>query len=148
VQIEIGCDHRGFALKQRIIQWLIEQGHDVRDRGCSGPESCDYPDHVYPVARSVAEHSGTLGVVICSNGIGVSMVANKVPGVRAALCVSPAMAGQSRAHNDANVLAIGSENVSDAENLRILKAWLAASFEGGRHVARIEKMMSGECRSR
>jgi ribose 5-phosphate isomerase B len=147
VKIEIGSDHRGYALKETIIQWLRERGHTVRDWGCASADSCDYPDYAYPAARAVAASPGSLGILICSNGIGVSMVANKVPGVRAALCVTPAMADQARRHNDANLLALGAENVSVAENLRILEAWLEARFEGGRHTPRVEKIASGECLS-
>ncbi len=146
MRIEIGCDHRGFALKEKIITILNGEGHDVVNHGCDGPESADYPDHAYAVARAVTGNPGSVGVVICANGVGVSMVANKVPGVRAALCVTPAMADQSRRHNNANVLALGADNVSDQENLGILTAWLKASFEGGRHSRRVEKITAGECR--
>lgn len=146
MRIEIGCDHRGFALKEKILAFLNEQGHEVVNHGCDGPEAADYPDHAYAVARAVAGNPGSVGVVICSNGVGVSMVANKVPGVRAALCVTPAMADQSRRHNDANVLALGADIVSAEENLDILTAWLKASFEGGRHCRRVEKIAAGECR--
>ncbi|MFC1572420.1 ribose 5-phosphate isomerase B [Candidatus Eisenbacteria bacterium] len=144
-RIEIGADHRGFDLKARMIRWLTEHGYQVTDRGCDSTDSCDYPDHAYAVARGVAGNLGTLGILICSNGIGMTMAANKVPGVRAALCTSVAMADQSRRHNDANVLALGSDNVSADENMRILEAWLAASFEGGRHTRRVTKMSEGEC---
>jgi len=146
MRIAIGADHRGYELKRRLIEWLREKGHEVRDRGCDRAESCDYPDHALPVARSVAVGSDTLGVLVCSNGIGMSMVANKVPGVRAALCATPAMASQSRRHNNANVLALGAELVSPEQNIAILEVWLAASFEGGRHARRVEKMMARECR--
>ena len=144
MRIHIGNDHRGYALKQRARAWLEEHGHEVVDHGAGSTESCDYPDYAFAVARAVVAHPGDLGVVICSNGIGVSMAANKVPGARAALAVTPAMASQSRRHNDANVLALGAENVSLEENLRILAAWLAASFEGGRHARRVGKMVQGE----
>ena len=146
MRIEIGNDHRGFALKIRIVADLTAQGHEVHDHGCASAEAADYPDHAYAVARAVAADSESLGIVICSNGIGVTMVANKVPGVRAALCVSPEMASQSRRHNDANVLALGADNVPEEVNLRILSAWLGASFEGGRHAARVRKMAAGEDR--
>lgn len=144
MRIEVGSDHRGFDLKRSIVQWLTERGYEVVDHGCENVESADYPDHAYAVADSVAAHPGTLGVLVCSNGIGMSMVANKVPGIRAALCVSPAMASQSRRHNDANVLVLGQDNVAPEENLRILETWLGASFEGGRHRRRIEKIARGQ----
>ncbi len=146
MHIEIGSDHCGYALKERLIAHLRERGHEVTDRGCDSADASDYPDHGYAVARAVAEHPGFAGILICSNGIGMSMVANKVPGVRAALCVTPAMASQSRRHNDANVLVLGADNVSAEENLRILEAWLEVSFEGGRHRQRVDKIAQGECR--
>ncbi|MCK4303486.1 MAG: ribose 5-phosphate isomerase B [Candidatus Eisenbacteria sp.] len=145
MRIEIGSDHRGFGLKEQIIEWLKSRGDDAVDHGCESTDACDYPDHAFAVGRAVASHPGTLGVLICSNGIGMSMCANKVPGVRAALCVTPAMASQSRRHNDANVLVLGAEITSLEENLRVLETWLGASFEGGRHVGRVEKMKLGEC---
>lgn len=144
MRIHIGNDHRGFALKERATAWLREHGYEVVDHGAGGTEASDYPDHAFAVARAVVASPGDLGVVICSNGVGVSMAANKVPGARAALAVTPAMASQSRRHNDANVLALGADNVPAEENLRILEAWLAASFEGGRHTRRVEKMIQGE----
>ena len=142
--IEIGSDHRGFTLRRRMLRWLEERGLRVTDRGCEGPEPCDYPDVAYAVARAVAAHPGGLGVLICGSGIGMSMAANKVPGVRAALCVTPQMARLSRRHNDANLLALGADLVPPEENLRILEAWLEASFAGGRHARRVRKIMEGE----
>lgn len=146
VTIEIGSDHRGFALKAALIEWLAAQGHAARDWGCASDASCDYPDYAFAVARAVSDSPGHLGVLICSNGVGMAMAANRVPGIRAALCMTPAMAEQSRRHNDANVLALGADTVSPEENRRILAAWLAASFEGGRHARRVAKMAAGECR--
>lgn len=148
MRIQIGSDHRGFELKQRLSAWLNEKGHEVVDHGCDSAEAADYPDHAYAVARAVAASDGDLGVLICSNGVGMSMAANKVPGVRAALCVTPAMASQSRRHNDANVLALGADNVAPEKNQAILEAWLEASFEGGRHARRIEKITAGEVTAR
>jgi RpiB/LacA/LacB family sugar-phosphate isomerase len=142
---EVGSDHRGFALRQRIRAWLAERGHPVRDHGCGGPEPCDYPDYAFAVARAVAATPGAFGVLVCGSGIGMSIVANKVPGVRAALCVTPEMARQSRRHNDANVIVLGADLAAPEENLRILEAWLGATFEGGRHARRVEKIVRGEC---
>jgi len=144
MHFEIGSDHRGFELKRRILSWLSERGHSTADRGCDRPESCDYPDFAYRVAREVAARLDAQGILICSNGIGMSMAANKVPGVRAALCVTPAMASQARRHNDANVLVLGADNASAEESLRILEAWMDASFEGGRHERRVRKLAAGE----
>jgi len=145
VRIGVGSDHRGFGLKQTIRRHLSERGYIVVDFGCTSPESCDYPDFAYPVARAVASGEVDLGVLICSNGVGMSMVANKVRGVRAALCTSKQMASQSRRHNDANVLALGADNLPEPENVAILDEWLAATFEGGRHERRLRKMAEGEC---
>lgn len=144
MRIHIGNDHRGFDLKRHLSAWLNDQGYEVVDHGCDSAESADYPDLAYAVARAVAAHPDDLGVLICSNGVGMSMAANKVPGVRAALCVSPAMASQSRRHNDANVLALGADNLTPDENQAVLAAWLEASFEGGRHARRVEKIRAGE----
>lgn len=146
MQIEIGSDHRGHALKQRLVEWLSERSHTVHDHGSPSAAACDYPDFAYAAARAVAAQAGRLGIVICGNGIGVSMAANKVPGIRAALCMSVAMAEQSRRHNDANVLALGADTLTETENLRIVEAWLGAGFAGDRHVRRVEKLMRGECR--
>jgi RpiB/LacA/LacB family sugar-phosphate isomerase len=147
MQIEIGSDHRGYALKGAIMRWLSERGHAVHDWGCASEAACDYPDFAYAVAHAVAASAGHLGVLICSSGIGMAMAANKVPGVRAALCVTPAMAAQSRRHNDANVLALGADIVPLEENLQILAAWIEARFEGGRHALRVAKLTAGECRT-
>ena len=143
-RIEIGADHRGFPLKQTLIRWLGERGHPVTDRGCDRPVSCDYPEYAFAVARAVAAAPNALGVLICGSGIGMSIAANKVPGVRAALCVTPEMARLSRRHNDANVLVLGADLVAPEENRRILEAWLGASFEGERHARRVRQMMEGE----
>jgi RpiB/LacA/LacB family sugar-phosphate isomerase len=147
MQIEIGSDHRGYQLKRRVITWLEQQGHQVTDHGCDSTEACDYPDQAYAVARAVAAEPQALGVLICSNGVGMSMCANRVPGIRAALCISTAMASQSRRHNNANVLALGADNLPVEETLRVLATWLEATFEGGRHIQRVEKMTAGECRA-
>jgi RpiB/LacA/LacB family sugar-phosphate isomerase len=145
VIIEIGNDHRGFVLKEKVKQWLEAEGHIVHDHGCESGDSSDYPDYAFAAARAVSKTEGARGIVICSNGIGVSMAANKVPGIRAALCVTDAMASQSRRHNDSNVLAIGADNAPEAENMTIIKTWLATEFEGGRHQKRVDKLMQDEC---
>jgi ribose 5-phosphate isomerase B len=142
--IEIGADHRGYALKQTLIRWLGERGHAVTDRGCDSPVSCDYPIVAFAVARAVAGGPDRLGVLICGSGVGMSIAANKVAGIRAALCHTPEMARLSRCHNDANVLVLGADLVSPEENRRILEAWLEAAFEGGRHARRVRQMMEGE----
>jgi ribose 5-phosphate isomerase B len=142
--IEIGSDHRGFALKEALGRALTERGRRVTDRGCPDAGSCDYPDVAFAVARAVAASPGTLGVLLCGSGIGMSIAANKVPGVRAALCLTPEMARLSRRHNDANVLVLGADLVAPEENRRILDAWLETGFEGGRHARRVGKITEAE----
>ena len=107
MNISIGCDHGGFALKENIRAYLEEQGHTVTDVGCKSLESCDYPDYARPAAQLVADGTCDRGVVLCTTGIGMSMVANKVKGVRCALCHEPLSAEMTRRHNDANMLAMG-----------------------------------------
>ncbi len=143
MRVEIGSDHRGYALKARLSAWLRERGWEVNDHGCESAESCDYPEFAFRVARAVAASPGSLGVLMCGSGIGMSIAANKVRGVRAALCLTPRMATLSRQHNDANVLALGADLLSEAENLAILSAWLEAKFEGGRHERRVRMLAGG-----
>ncbi len=144
MKIEIGNDHRGYLLKVALVEWLEKQGHQVTDHGCFSTDSADYPDFAFAAARAVTSAADHRGIVVCSNGIGVSMAANKVPGVRAALCLDLATASQSRRHNNSNVIALGADSVSTEENLEILATWLSTEFEGGRHEARVNKLMSGE----
>jgi ribose 5-phosphate isomerase B len=144
LRIYVGADHRGFHLKERLVAWLRQRGHEVEDLGTHGPESTDYPDYAFAVARRVAAEPGARGLLICSNGVGMAMAANKVRGIRAALCCTRAMAEQSRRHNDANVLCLGADNQSPEEAEEILEGWLTAAFEGGRHERRVRKMMAGE----
>jgi ribose 5-phosphate isomerase B len=143
-RIAIGSDHRGFELKRHCIAWLREKGIGVEDCGADSADASDYPDYASAVARKVAAGAGTLGILICSNGIGMCMTANKFKGIRAALCCTPAMADQSRRHNDANVLCLGAENQPVMAAEEILESWLGAAFEGGRHVRRVQKMMDAE----
>jgi len=147
MRIEMAADHRGFGLKARLAAWLAARGVAVRDWGCASEAACDYPDFAYAAARAVATTPQSRGIVICSNGVGVTMVANKVPGVRAALCHTPAMATQARRHNDANVLALGADDAPFEEQCAIVQAWLETEFEGGRHARRVAKIMAGECRA-
>jgi len=137
--IFLGSDHRGFQLKERVKQLLAAWGHRVEDLGTHGPEPVDYPDLAAPVAWRVAEGRGQ-GILICGTGIGMSVAANKVPGVRAALCLNRQMAAQGRAHLDANVLVLGAEVVPLEELEPILRAWLSTPFEGGRHRRRLAKI--------
>lgn len=144
MKIAIASDHGGFDLKEDLKTWLTEQGHEVTDFGCSGHDSCDYADFAEPAARAVADGQCDRGVVICTTGIGVSITANKVDGIRCALCSEPWSAEMTRRHNDANMLAMGAGVVGPLMARQILAAFLTHEFEGGRHQRRVDKVMSIE----
>ena len=144
MKISIASDHGGYALKEDLRAWLTGQGHEVVDFGCHGKESCDYPDFAGPAARAAASGECERGIVICTTGIGVSMTANKVKGVRCALCADPWSAEMTRRHNDANVLAIGAGVTGPLLARQIVTAFLTHEFEGGRHQRRVDKVMSTE----
>ena len=144
MKISIACDHGAFALKERLKARLTEQGHQVTDCGTHSADSCDYPDFGIAAARLVAEGACDRGVVLCTTGIGMSMAANKVKGVRCALCHEPLSAEMTRRHNDANVLAMGAGVTGGNLAERILDVFLSTEFEGGRHQRRIDKMMEAE----
>jgi ribose 5-phosphate isomerase B len=141
--IAVGADHRGFRLKEALKDYLVSSGHRALDLGTDDPGSVDYPDYARAVARAVASNEAKRGVLICGTGIGMSMVANRTPGIRAALCCSVRMARMSRQHNDANVLCLGAELLRSAQAKRILGVWLKTGFEGGRHARRIRKLDHG-----
>ncbi len=140
MKIAISCDHRGFAAKERIKKLLQESGHEVLDFGTDGQASCDYPDMAVTAANSVAEGDCERGILICGTGIGMSIAANKVRRIRAALCHDELTALLARKHNDANVLCLPADLVGDQLMRLIVNAWLNAEFEGGRHARRIEKI--------
>ena len=144
MKISIASDHGGFDLKEDLRAWLTGQGHEVVDFGCHGKESCDYPDFAGPAARAAASGECERGIVICTTGIGVSMTANKVKGVRCALCGDPWSAEMTRRHNDANVLAIGAGVTGPLLARQIVTAFLTHEFGGGRHQRRVDKVMSTE----
>jgi len=144
VKISIASDHGGFALKEDIKTFLLEQGHDVEDFGCHDTASCDYPDFGEAAARAVAEGKCQRGIVICTTGIGISISANKVKGVRCALCSEPWSAEMTRRHNDANMLAMGAGVVGPNLARQIVTAFLTHEFEGGRHQRRVDKVMAIE----
>lgn len=147
MRIAIGCDHRGLNLKRVIADLLSEEGHSYEDFGCYDTASVDYPDIGGRVAQAVAEGRFDHGILVCSTGIGMSMVANKVPGVRAALCHDIFSARRSREHNDANVLCLGEWVVGEGLAREIVSAYLGAQFQGGRHAQRLEKVRDWECQS-
>ncbi len=144
MNISIACDHGAYALKERLKARLLEQGHHVADCGAHSAESCDYPDFAAAAARLVADGSCARGVVLCTTGIGMSIAANKVKGVRCALCHEPLSAEMTRRHNDANMLAMGAGVTGGNLAERILDVFLSTEFEGGRHQRRIDKMMEAE----
>jgi ribose 5-phosphate isomerase B len=137
VKVAVGADHRGFALKENLKRWLLVRGHAVIDFGPAGTDRVDYPGYAFEVARAVARHRADRGILICSTGIGMSIAANKVHGVRAALVDSVRLARLSREHNDANVLCLGADFVSAALAQRIVGVWLKVEFAGGRHSRRL-----------
>jgi ribose 5-phosphate isomerase B len=146
--VAIGADHGGYELKEQLKAHLRAWGYVVLDKGTDGPSAVDYPDFAEAVARAVAAGDAWRGVVLDSAGIGSSIAANKVPGVRAALCYDRATARNSREHNDANVLSLGAKLISPETAREILAVWLATPFAGGRHARRVEKIVAIEQRSR
>lgn len=140
MKVALGADHRGFALKEDLRRWLGGRGEEVIDFGTSNAEPVDYPDYAFKVARAVARHEAERGILICSTGIGMSIAANKVRGVRAALVDSIRLARLSREHNDTNVLCLGADFVSAAEARRIVGVWFRTEFAGGRHSRRLAKI--------
>ena len=144
MKISIACDHGAYGLKEQLKAHLLEQGHQVADCGTNSTESCDYPDFGLAAARLVADGTCERGVVLCTTGIGMSMAANKVKGVRCALCHEPLSAEMTRRHNDANVLAMGAGVTGGNLAERILDVFLSTEFEGGRHQRRVDKVMEAE----
>ena len=142
MKISLASDHGGLELKNKIADYLKQLGHTVRDFGTFSTDSCDYPDFARPAALAVANGECERGVVVCTTGIGVSMVANKVRGVRCALCVNADMAKMTRAHNNANVIAIGQKYVDFETAKQIVDNFLTTPFEGGRHAQRVDKIES------
>lgn len=142
--IAIACDHGGYALKEEVKKHLLEQGYEVRDFGTNSLDSCDYPDYAAPAAQAVADGTCEKGIVICTTGIGVSIVANKIHGIRCALCSDILSAEMTRRHNDTNMLAMGAGIVGKNLALAIVDKWLTTEFEGGRHQRRIDKIMALE----
>ncbi len=144
MKIAIGADHAGFDLKEKIKQRLLQQGIEVRDEGTISNESVDYPDFARKVGEEVAARQVDYGVLVCGSGIGMSIAANKVPGVRAANVTTEYEAQMSREHNDANVLAVGARILQDDQAFAIVDKWLHTAFAGGRHQRRVDKIMEIE----
>ena len=144
MKIALGCDHGGYDLKQHVIKVLEGLGHEIEDFGCHSKESCDYSDFGAAAARAVAEGSCDRGIVICTTGIGISITANKVKGVRCAHCADCLQAEMTRRHNDANMMAIGAGFTGPNMAERMVEVFLSTEFEGGRHARRVPKMMALE----
>lgn len=140
MKLVIGSDHAGFEAKQSLIAFLRKEGYEVTDKGCESPDSVDYPDFAFAVAGEVQSGAADFGILICGTGIGMSITANKVPGIRAALCTSVAHAELSRQHNDANILCLGARLQEPVDREAITRAFLTAQFEGERHARRVNKI--------
>jgi ribose 5-phosphate isomerase B len=144
MKIALGSDHAGFELKEKIKQKLQTQDIVIDDRGTHSSDSCDYPDYAQAVAEEVAGHQADFGILVCGTGIGMSIAANKVSGIRAARIVTESDAELAREHNDANVLTLGARITGEEEAFKIIEKWLATPAAGGRHGRRVEKIMSIE----
>ena len=144
MRIAVGCDHNGLELKRSVLSLLSSLGHQHQDFGCYTSDSVDYPDIAARVARAVGQGEFDQGILICGTGIGMCITANKVKGVRAALCHDVFSAQRARQHNDANVLCLGGQVVGPGPALEIVRAYLEASFEGGRHARRVAKVVALE----
>ena len=144
MKIALGADHAGFALKEQLRIALEQRGHEVVDLGTSGPESTDYPDYAAAVGRCVATGAAERGVLVCSTGVGMSIAANKIAGIRAALAINDDEVQLTRAHNDANVLTLGARYTDFPTACALLDIFVGTQFEGGRHARRIAKIASLE----
>lgn len=144
MKIAIGSDHGGVDLKEEIINFLKSENYDVKDFGPNSKASCDYPDYALPLAEAVVAEEFDFGILVCGTGIGISIAANKVPGVRAALCSDTFSAHATREHNNANILALGARVIGTGLALDIVKTFLNAKFEGDRHQGRIDKITAIE----
>lgn len=140
MRIAIGSDHGGYILKSGIKKYLDKKNISYKDFGCDSEEPCDYPDYGFPVAKAVSNEEFKKGILICKSGIGMSIVANKVKGIRAALCHTPDVAKKSREHNDSNILVLSAEATDLNTSKKIMDIWLTTEFTGGRHKRRIDKI--------
>lgn len=139
----IASDHAGFALKERVRELLQRKGFDVTDLGVHAPDRADYPDYGHRVGEAIGEGRFDRAVVVCGSGIGISIAVNRHPGARAALCHEPYSALMARAHNDANVLALGARMIGEGMAEAVLDAFIGGAFEGGRHADRVAKIDGG-----
>lgn len=142
MRIAVGCDHRALELKRAVIEQIAEAGHGYEDLGCYTTDPVDYPDIARRVAKAVASGDFEFGILMCDTGIGMSIAANKVKGIRAALCHDAFSASRARQHNDANILCLGARNKCNTE---VVNAFLSTQFDGGRHLLRLNKIADMEC---
>jgi ribose 5-phosphate isomerase B len=140
MKIAIGADHRGEAAMKSLVPQLRAAGHEVTIWGDCGGQACDYPDQAYLVGKAVSSGKAARGILICGSGIGVSIAANKIKGIRAALVFDDVAAGMSRSHNDSNVICLSADTTPSKEILQIVDTWLKTPFEGGRHARRVKKI--------
>jgi ribose 5-phosphate isomerase B len=140
IKIALACDHAGYRLKQTVAAHLAERGYETVDFGANSEDSCDYPDYAAPACKAVVDGECRFGILICGTGIGMSIAANKIKGIRAAVCTEPFSASLTRLHNDANVLCLGQRVTGEGLALDIVDAFLAGDFEGGKHLRRINKI--------
>lgn len=144
MKIGIGNDHAAVEMKFEIVKYLEESGHEVINYGTDTPESCDYPEYGAKVAWAVVSGEVEKGILICGTGVGISLAANKIRGIRAVVCSEASTARLSRQHNDTNILAFGARIIGTETAKDIVKAWLEAEFEGGRHQKRVDMLMKLE----
>lgn len=144
MKVVLGCDHGGLNIKNAIIEYLKENNFEYTDFGCYTEESVDYPVYAYKVATAVASSEDTLGILCCGTGIGISMAANKVKGIRAAVCTNEFMAEMTRRHNNANIIAMGGRIIDEATAVKLADIFLSTEFEGDRHTRRVDMIMAIE----
>ena len=144
MKIALGCDHGGYALKEQIKTWIAQMGHETEDFGCYNLDSCDYPDFGAAAARAVSEGKCEMGIVVCTTGIGISIAANKIKGIRCAHCADCLQAQLTRQHNNANMMAIGAGFTGPNMAKQMVEVFLSTEFEGGRHERRVNLMMDIE----
>lgn len=144
MKIAIAADHGGFELKNVLIEYLKEKGHEVTNLGTDTKESVDYPDYAEKCCAEVLQKRADFGILVCGTGVGISIAANKIDGIRCGLCPSKEIAALVKQHNNANVIALGGRFTSDDEGKAIVDSYMAAQFEGGRHQTRVDKIMNLE----
>ncbi len=140
MKIAIACDHAGYPLKTKLLQHLKDNHHDITDLGCFSADPVDYPDYGHKIAELVAKNPDITGISLCGSGNGINMTANKLPGIRSALCWMPEIALLARSHNDANICALPARFLTFDEARQIIDTFLSTGFEGGRHKRRIDKI--------